>query len=343
MSGVLLPLWKENMPTLKIGFVGCGLMGQLVHLPNFCSLPGCEVVALAEMRTELGRRVAGKHQIPRVYCSHTELAQDPDIEAVVVITSEYLHPPIVIDLLHVGRHVYIEKPLAGHAEIGRRMVQAEKESGKIVMVGYMKRYDPGVERAKQWVDEWRVSGEMGQLHYAKLHCFGGDWMSNLGTPLHTDEPMPPFEVQIPDGLPPSLVSLYGNFQNVFCHDLNLLRHFLGEVEEVEYADLHRPVKLVRLRFGGCLATFEAAWMAPTEWDEQLTLFFEKGRLTVRLPPPLFRNRTAVVRVERKGEVVEECLPPDWAFRRAAAHFIECVRDHTSHRMRAGPHLPTLIR
>lgn len=329
------------MHTLKIGFVGCGFMGQLVHLPNFCSLPDCEILALAEVRTELGKQVASKYQIPRLYASHTELAQDPEIEAVVAIMSEYLHPPIAIDLLRAGKHVYIEKPLAPHSEIGRWMVQAERESGKMLMVGYMKRYDPGFELAKEKVDSWRASGEMGALLYAKSHCFAGDWISNLGTPLSTDEAAPPFEIQVPEWLPNEHVPLYWNFQNVYCHDLNLLRCLLGEVDEVEYVDLLRPVRAVRLRFADCIATLEAGWMAPTEWDEKLTLFFEKGRITVALPSPLFRNRTASVKVERKGELVDYYVPPDWAFRRAAAHFIECVRNNNIPRSSAEDSLKDL--
>ena len=67
-----------NRPT-KIGFVGCGFMGQLVHLPNFVASERCEVVALAELRPELGRIVADKYGIPKVYTHSSELAQDGEV------------------------------------------------------------------------------------------------------------------------------------------------------------------------------------------------------------------------------------------------------------------------
>ena len=46
------------MPPVKIAFIGTGNMGQCAHLRHYASLPGCEVIALAELRPQLGARVA---------------------------------------------------------------------------------------------------------------------------------------------------------------------------------------------------------------------------------------------------------------------------------------------
>ena len=43
------------MDRIKIGYIGCGFMAQKVHIPNFASIPECEIVGLAEVRTELGK------------------------------------------------------------------------------------------------------------------------------------------------------------------------------------------------------------------------------------------------------------------------------------------------
>ena len=47
---------------VRLGYVGCGFIAQHIHLPNFSALPGCELVALAELRPELGRKVADGDQ-----------------------------------------------------------------------------------------------------------------------------------------------------------------------------------------------------------------------------------------------------------------------------------------
>ena len=87
------------MRKVKLGFVGCGMMAQLVHLPNFIESEKCEVVALADKREQLGRKVADKYSISRLYPSHYELCEDGQIEAVVEITPDGLHAPIALDLI----------------------------------------------------------------------------------------------------------------------------------------------------------------------------------------------------------------------------------------------------
>ena len=69
---------------LRLGYVGCGFMAQKVHLPNLLTTPGCEVVALAELRQELGRKVQERLRIPRLYSDHQALLADPEIDAICV-------------------------------------------------------------------------------------------------------------------------------------------------------------------------------------------------------------------------------------------------------------------
>jgi predicted dehydrogenase len=67
---------EGDVDTIRLGYVGCGFMAQRVHLPNFLATPGCRVVALAELRPELGRKVATRLGIPKLYRSHEELIAD---------------------------------------------------------------------------------------------------------------------------------------------------------------------------------------------------------------------------------------------------------------------------
>jgi len=48
------------MGKIRLGYVGCGFMAQKVHIPNFRAIPDCELVALAEVRTDLGRQVQAR-------------------------------------------------------------------------------------------------------------------------------------------------------------------------------------------------------------------------------------------------------------------------------------------
>ena len=64
--------------TLRIGFVGAGFMAQVAHLPSFARVTGCEIVALAERRPELGAGVARRFGIEAVYPDHRALLDEAD-------------------------------------------------------------------------------------------------------------------------------------------------------------------------------------------------------------------------------------------------------------------------
>ncbi len=79
------------MGKVKIGFVGVGGMGQCAHLKNYMTIPDCEVVAIAELREGLGRKVAARYGIPHVYKSHEEMLASEKLDAI-----EPFHPDRVV-------------------------------------------------------------------------------------------------------------------------------------------------------------------------------------------------------------------------------------------------------
>ena len=143
---------------------------------------------------------AERYRIPKVYETHEELCADPSIDAVVEITSDDMHAPIAIDVMNAGKHVYLEKPMATNLPDARTMVDTADRNVVKLMIGYMKRYDPGIELAKSIIDKVRVSGELGDITHMRVHCFGGDWICNVGKPITTDEPYMPVKPRPPEGL-----------------------------------------------------------------------------------------------------------------------------------------------
>src|SRR5919201_6693923 len=109
---------------VHFGYVGCGFMAQKVHLPNFSTIPGCELLALAEVRTGLRDRVANRYSIPRRYSSHEEMARDPEIEAVGVSAGYTLQGQIARDLLRAGKHVYMETPMEVSVAAAEEVLEA---------------------------------------------------------------------------------------------------------------------------------------------------------------------------------------------------------------------------
>jgi predicted dehydrogenase len=332
------------MGKVKLGFVGaCGFMGQTTHLHAFSSLTDeCEIVAVVGNRERLLNIVSDRFGIRKRYRRLEQLCEDGEVDAVVVSLPPEWNLPVVCKLLSYGKHVMCEKPMALSVDGARKIVEAVSESGRILMVAYMKRYDPGVQAALRLFEEWKATGEMGNLLYARVHCFiGGQWTAGreLIAPIaRTDEPygqMPEREPP-PSWLPEELSqNFYGHqnpyyhFLHVYCHDINLMRSFLGDDWRVVGVNLRHGVRLAMFEFSGVPALLEVG--GPVKhygFDEHMELYFERGSMRIETPPPLLAQVPAnvIVRDGVKRQTLNLHADWDWSFRRQAMHFLECVRE-----------------
>src|SRR4029077_11346872 len=117
-----------------------------------------------------------RYGIPKVYRSHEEIAADKDIEAVGVSGPYALQGRIAQDLLKAGKHVFMEKPMAVSVARADEIVKVLKQGKARLMVGYMKRYATGNLLLKKHLDQWRSTGEAGNILLARNHGFGGNWV-----------------------------------------------------------------------------------------------------------------------------------------------------------------------
>jgi predicted dehydrogenase len=313
-----------------IGMIGAGMVGQLAHLANFKAIPACRVVALAELRPELGHAAATKFDVPSVYASHRELLADPAVDAVVVVTRRPATGPIVLDALEAGRHVLSEKPMAHSVEQAERLVAAAQRHDRRYAVGYMKRHDAGARHAKALLDRLRASGELGRIVMVRGYCLGGDFVPRDRAFVMTEEPRPEGLVLWPTApawLPPEHATDYAWFLNVFIHDLNILRYLVGATPTVSAVDLRRPNgRLAMLDFGAFPGILEMAEIPSRDWQEGVEIRFERGTLTVAFNAPLASDRPARVVLTRVDAAEPEVFvpPPSWSFRRQAEAFVADV-------------------
>lgn len=326
------------MQKLRMGYVGCGFMAQKVHIPNLLSLPDVDLVAIAEVRPELGRRVQERYHIPKRFLSHLELAQDPDIQAVGLSGHYAVQGEIAIDLLRAGKDVFMEKPMAVSLEQADRILQAERESGHRVMVGYMKRYDRGNLLVKAEVSRLRESGELGKLRYVRNHCFCGDWIEGLDTPFEvTDEPYPPARSVLPSWMPASVYERYVLYLQQYTHNVNLIRWLLdADRMRVKTVDLDQQDGLsgvVLFDVEGIRAIVESGQIAYHAWEEHTTLYFERGWIRTEAPALLLRNVPAHVEVYRADGTYtrSEIFPANgwaWSYKEELKHFVSAVLSGT---------------
>jgi predicted dehydrogenase len=318
---------------IRIGFVGVGNMGQCAHLKNYATLDDCQIVAIAEVRQELGRQVAARYGVPRVYPSHQAMLESEELDGIVASQPFDRHGILVPDLLRAGVPIFTEKPLAASVEVGERIVQAVDASGTWHMVGYHKRSDPATIAASAEIDRLKRSGELGKLTYVRILMPAGDWIAGgFNDLIRGDGPVPDLERDPP---PPDMdettYKTFTAFVNYYIHQVNLLRHLLGEPYTVVHAD-PSGVLFVGQSESGIPCTIEMSpYQTTVDWQESALICFERGYVKIDLPAPLANNRPGRVEILHdpgKGappETVVPQLPWVHAMRQQAINFCAAVK------------------
>ena len=320
------------MQKVKLGFLGCGFMGQLAHMQNYAALDTCEIVAITDAKHEQAKKAAQAYFIPKVYASATEMLADPDIDAVVASQQYNNHVNIVCDVLNAGKHLLTEKPLCLYPQNGKRLVECAAKNKKIHMVGNHKRSDPATEYALKLINEWKASGEMGKLNYIRLSITHGDWIcgsAGVNRPIVTSEENAAYTPeQIPDGVDPAISDKYNYFVNNYIHQVNLMRYLLGEDYRLAYGD-RSGVLLATESVSGVPGVIEMdAFHSTNKWHEFAMVCFEKGYVRISLAAPLASQRAGEVTVFADngggGVFTSPVLPNISAMRNQAINFIKAV-------------------
>ncbi len=221
----------------RFALIGCGHWGPN-HLRNFTSLPGSSVGVVVDLNPERFDAIRRSH--PGIRCEQDYWAalNDPTVDAVVVATPMSTHYQLVRDAILAGKHVLCEKPLCETAKEGEELVELAEAHDRLLMVGHVFLFNPGIERLQELVH----GGELGRLYY--LAAF----RTNLGPIRHDAN---------------AAYDLAG-------HDISIFNWLLGtppETASATGAAFLQPgvedVVFISLRYpGNVLAGIQASWLDP---------------------------------------------------------------------------------
>ncbi|MCZ4300189.1 Gfo/Idh/MocA family protein [Microbacterium oxydans] len=159
---------------IRVGVVGAGLrfalMRAIIDLPN----SAFHLVAVADPSSAARDTVNAELPGVRVYDHHRELVADPDVDAVFVLTPDFLHAEVGLASLTGGKATFIEKPLATSLEDADALIEAARRTGALLYVGHNMRQMPLVEKMREVVE----SGAIGEPRAFWIRHFigrGGDY------------------------------------------------------------------------------------------------------------------------------------------------------------------------
>jgi predicted dehydrogenase len=297
---------------LRVGVVGLGYWGPNLAR-NLAGLEGVELAWCCEEREERRERFAPVFRQARLTADLDDLLDDSALDAVVVATPVPTHAELAIRVLRAGKHCFVEKPLAQSVADAERAVNAAREAGRVLMVGHLLEYHPGVRRLR----EIASSGELGQIHYIYSNRL------NLGK-LRADE---------------------NALWSLGAHDISVILYLAGGEEPDEVAahgeSYMRPgvedVVFAFLRFpSGLAAHLHLSWLDPHK-ERRFTVVGSK-RMATFDDMEIERKLTVYDKgfdqaaetygeyITRSGDVHSPRIDNAEPLRLECEHFVACVRD-----------------
>jgi predicted dehydrogenase len=307
-----------------------------------------EVAALCDLSRTVVDQVGEAYGVDRRFTDWTQLLEEP-LDAVMVLTSGS-HEPIAVAAAQAGRHVFIEKPIALSEAEGQRIIGAGKKAGVRLMVGYMKRYDPAVERmaeelrgfnplrfasstTSEYPLKWYVA------HYPLLR--GSDVDAQTISALAADDQA---RVTAAIGIDdPTLRYAYRHaLLDSMIHDINLMRSLLGEPKGLRFANVGQAAVSLFLEFPQTVAAMH--WVNLMDgaalYRQEFSFFSPQQRASLVFPSPFLRNMPTELVLEGGSRETSrawrttERVSYESAFKRELVEFYDCVTQNRAPRTTA---------
>ncbi|MCU6712627.1 Gfo/Idh/MocA family oxidoreductase [Paenibacillus sp. J5C_2022] len=136
------------MQQLRIALIGLGRFAQL-HAHIWRQLPHVQITALCDRDED--RFAPFREWFPDATCytDWQEMLASQPFDAVDILTPEHMHAEPAIAAMEVGAHVFVEKPIAHHADAAEAMIRTARQRGRMLMIGHVLRFDPRYIAMKQ--------------------------------------------------------------------------------------------------------------------------------------------------------------------------------------------------
>lgn len=315
--------------------MGCGLVAQVMHLHYLRELADrFRVAALCDISPGTLAFAATFHPEARRFADWRELLSE-ELDAVLVLTPGS-HAPVAVAAAEAGLHVFVEKPMCLSVEEGHAMLAAAQEAGVVLMVGYMKRYDPAYEALEARLPAFREEIRLARI--TTLESPLEPYVAHY--PLHRpDDADPALLAELADDDERRVTAAIGTDDPVLrhtyrtllldsaVHELNGVRALLGEPDELRFANVWGEPH-------GFTATFS---FGPTEcvfmwvdlpgiagYAQDWSFYAPTERVSLVFPSPFVRNAPTRFIVDRDGARSEHAGSYEEAFKRELLELHACI-------------------
>jgi len=304
------------MPGLvRICLVGAGRVAK-VHAHSLVRhVPQGELVAIVDTSPETLQDTADTFSIDSRFVSLEQALESAQFDAVVITTPTFTHKDLAVTAAHSGKHILLEKPMALNLEGCDDIITAAKDSGVLLQLAFMRRFDPEFQAAAERIE----TGEIGKPMMIKSLTHG-------------------------PGLPPAwardLETSNGNLAEVNSHDWDCIRwlmfdnyqriyveaaNFKGQARGVDTENYY-DTALASIRFeNGGLGSISSVCPCDYGYDARAEIIGEKGIMQIGQ----MGGQAVVVCTDRDQGLITPIYRTwpkrfEWAYIREMEHFVECI-------------------
>ena len=320
---------KKQQRRLKVGVLGCGPIAQFAHFESCQKACNADLFAICDVAGDLVDRMAAIYQPQRKYLDYDAMLADPEVDAVIIATSDIFHVEASRRALAAGKHVLCEKPIGVSVEEVEALSAAVKASGKILQVGHMKRFDQGLEAARDFVRD-----EMGEVLALKAwYCDS----THRYTMTDAVQPLPILSAAAKKPRENPKADLRRYFMLAHgSHLVDTARFLCGDIVEVnarltEKFGAHSW--FIDVTFAnGAMGHLDLTVAVRMDWHEGLQLYGENGSVIAKTYNPWYYKSSDVEIFSEKDATWRRPLGADGHFyRRQLEGFADTILDGTTMR------------
>ena len=172
------------MAKLKVAVIGCGNIANSAHIPSYMKNENVEIKYFCDIIPEKADEAVRKYGCGEAVYDYHEILE-ADIDAVSVCTHNDFHAPISIDFMRAGKDVLCEKPAARILEEALEMQKVKDETGRILSIGVVNRFNDSVRRVKKLIDDG-VLGDVFHVYasfraHRSIPGLGGDFTNKASS------------------------------------------------------------------------------------------------------------------------------------------------------------------
>lgn len=284
------------MNKLRVGVIGIGYVSKNNYLPVLAQTEDIEFVGVMARNLENAQQAAKSFGAQKAVATIEELV-DLGLDCAFVLTPKAVHAEQIDFLMKHGVHTYSEKPMATTLADCARVAELPEKTGKILMIGFNRRYSPVITAAKQ---AW--NGGMPDVIIAQKNRPQTEYHATLENAVHM---------------------------------IDLMRYFCGEAKDVKalskYVDPnYETFTTAQIEFESGSSGILIADRSAGQWEESIEMHGGNQTVFVHMP-----ESVTVVDNEKRHTMELTPLAMGWAksedklgFSYAIRHFFDCIRNNT---------------